>query len=152
MTTYRLVVCIDVDAASLAEAYRRVREVMTSAPNGVAWETSDEWYSSDDADEPGDPEELQAAIMEVYRAAALSTVEACRRARDRPRVLLRGRDVSMSRALNWLTDYLVDASGNYYGPDDDSPPTKGEIPMTYSNRDAPSTECRGNSLQTHLIR
>lgn len=70
MTTYRLVVCIDVDASSLAEAYRRVREVMASAPNSVMWETSDEWYSSDDADEPGDPEELQAVIMEVYHTAS----------------------------------------------------------------------------------
>lgn len=31
--------------------------------------------------------------------------------------------MSTPRTANWLTDYLVDASGNYYGTDDDDIPS-----------------------------
>lgn len=59
------------------------------------------------------------------------------------------------RALNWLTDYLVDASGDYYGTDDDSPPTTGEMSMTYSiispvsaRREPPTPKLRGPATRT----
>jgi len=61
--TYRLVVCIDVPADSLKEAYGKMRKFVTDGnpENALGWETSDEWYGPDG--EQGDEVELQAAIM-----------------------------------------------------------------------------------------
>lgn len=59
--SYRLVVCIDVEAATLEGAYGIVRGMMNGAADGcTGWETSDEWYGPDE--ELGDPAELQAAV------------------------------------------------------------------------------------------
>lgn len=46
--SYRLVVCIDVDATSLLEAYGKVYEAMgriTGPMSGMDWESSDEAYT-----------------------------------------------------------------------------------------------------------
>lgn len=58
---YRLVVCVDVEAASLQEAYGRVYEAMgkvTGPGSSLDWESSDEAF-----DDNGqiDAEELQKA-------------------------------------------------------------------------------------------
>lgn len=69
--TYRLIVCIDIDAENLSEAYGRLQTCMkagmAASKPGIAWETSDEWYGEDEYGEVGDPNELQAAIMEQLR-------------------------------------------------------------------------------------
>lgn len=63
--SYRLVVCVDVTADNLTEAYRKVRRFISEGPseNALGWETSDEWYGPDG--EQGDEAELQAAIMKA---------------------------------------------------------------------------------------
>ena len=47
--TYRIVVCVDVDAADLTDAYRAVYACMTSLAtvSVIEWESSDEWYAED---------------------------------------------------------------------------------------------------------
>lgn len=63
MNNYRLIVCIDVPADNLKEAYRKMRKFITDGnpEHALGWETSDEWYGPDG--EQGDEAELQAAIM-----------------------------------------------------------------------------------------
>jgi hypothetical protein len=58
---YRLIICVDVETNSLADAYKQVYEGMTKS--GLDWESSDEWYDKDG--ETGDPDVLQEARMEV---------------------------------------------------------------------------------------
>lgn len=62
--TFRLVVCIDVDAESLLEAYGKVYEAMgkiTGPTSGMDWESSDEAYTPDA--EPISEEELSKTRM-----------------------------------------------------------------------------------------
>jgi len=62
---YRIVVCVDIDAPSLLEAYGKLYETMAkvTGPNtGLDWESSEEAYDSDG--EEIDEEILQKARME----------------------------------------------------------------------------------------
>lgn len=58
----RLVVCIDVESETLAEAYAEVYRGMTAS--GLEWESSDEWFDEDGG--LGDPDRLQAARMAYF--------------------------------------------------------------------------------------
>ena len=47
---YRIVVCMDIDASSLLEAYGKLYETMakvTGSKTGLDWESSDEAYDPD---------------------------------------------------------------------------------------------------------
>lgn len=62
---YRIVVCIDVEADSLTEAYRRVYKKMRVVDNpDFQWESSDEWY--DDSGESVDPDTCSDIRMKVF--------------------------------------------------------------------------------------
>lgn len=63
--TYRLIVCFDIEADSLKDAYEHLEQKMNKTE--LAWETSDEWYGSDEED-PGDPQVLQSAITSYFMA------------------------------------------------------------------------------------
>jgi hypothetical protein len=63
--SYRVVVCVDVDAPNLAVAYGLVYKAMSAT--GLEWESSDEWFDEDDNSDGGDPDELQAARMAYFR-------------------------------------------------------------------------------------
>lgn len=69
MSRYRLIVCIDIEADSLKEAYLAMRDnmIIGDAPACRGWETSDEWYGPDGDGEAGDPDELQKAIVESMK-------------------------------------------------------------------------------------
>lgn len=66
MSKFRFVVCIDIEAPTLKEAYNIMSQkvIVGDAPGVVGWETSDEWFDFEDADDAGDPEILQSAIVE----------------------------------------------------------------------------------------
>lgn len=66
-TSYRLIVCIDVESPTLADAYGQVYKAMSAT--GLEWESSDEWYSDEEKDYEfeGDPNVLQAARMAYFR-------------------------------------------------------------------------------------
>lgn len=67
--TFRLIVCFDIDADSLEEAYAKLRPAVEQA--GFPWETSDEWYDHDnESGEPGDPAELQRAVLACLKKGA----------------------------------------------------------------------------------
>jgi hypothetical protein len=59
MNTYRLVICVDVEADTLTEAYGDVYRGMTKS--ALDWESSDEWFDVDGYH--GDPDVLQTARM-----------------------------------------------------------------------------------------
>lgn len=89
--TYRLIVCVDIDAENLSDAYARLQACMkagmAASDPGISWETSDEWFGEDEYGEPGDPAELQASIMENYHRAkavdpALEQLKGLTEARD----------------------------------------------------------------------
>lgn len=68
MSVYRFVVCVDVDADTLDEAYEALQRNMPSnraAMSGVEWETTEEWFDPD-SEEPGDPERLEAARKKYF--------------------------------------------------------------------------------------
>lgn len=65
MPQYRLVVCFDIEAEGLQEAYTEMAEKVNTLE--LAWETSDEWYEFDKED-AGDPDELQKAIVSSFLA------------------------------------------------------------------------------------
>lgn len=67
--SYRIVVCVDVDADDLEDAYRQTYRYMSNMPDGMDWESSDEWFDGDE-DGAGDPNELQAVRMKVYDGGA----------------------------------------------------------------------------------
>ena len=75
MSRYRLIICIDIEAESLKEAYLAMRNnmIIGDAPSCRGWETSDEWYGPEpgvkevDDGEAGDPALLQAAIVESMK-------------------------------------------------------------------------------------
>ena len=60
MAKFRLIVCFDIEAPNLTEAYGALRPKVEAT--GIPWETSDEWYDAEE-EAPGDPEELRAAIV-----------------------------------------------------------------------------------------
>ena len=62
----RLIVCVDVEAKTLEEAYARVHQGMTAS--GLSWESSDEWYDHDG--NRGQSKDLDAACIKY-----LSTVK-----------------------------------------------------------------------------
>lgn len=63
--TYRIVVCLDVEARSMAEAYRRVYRRMKKVDcDNFEWESSDEWYDPEaNALEPGDVQEIRMKVF-----------------------------------------------------------------------------------------
>jgi len=69
MGRYRLIVCIDIEAPTLKEAYVAMRNnmIVGDAPACRGWETSDEWYGPEGDGEAGDPDVLQAAIIESIK-------------------------------------------------------------------------------------
>jgi hypothetical protein len=60
MAKFRLIVCFDIEAPNLTEAYGLLSPKVEAT--GIPWETTDEWYNAEE-EAPGDPEELQEAIM-----------------------------------------------------------------------------------------
>lgn len=68
----RFVVCFDLDTDEVKEAYKQMRIFLQGGnPKGfLGWETSDEWYSSGE-EAPGDPGELQEAIIAVMQSDLL---------------------------------------------------------------------------------
>lgn len=67
--SFRMVVCVDLDADDLPGAYKKLRRMMIFGVSGGAfagWESTDEWYGKDG--EAGDPAELQSAIESVLDA------------------------------------------------------------------------------------
>lgn len=63
MPDYRLIVCFDIEADDLKEAYAKLEQRLNKSE--LAWETSDEWYSAA-REEAGDPEVLQKAIVAYF--------------------------------------------------------------------------------------
>lgn len=66
---YRLVVCLDVEAESLKDAYGRVYEAMGKLPEGFDWESSDEAF--DPEGELIDVNDLGRARMEYIDEHAI---------------------------------------------------------------------------------
>jgi len=67
MNTYRLILCIDVDAENLEDAYGEVYRSMgriTGPDTSLDWESSDEWFDEDG--ELGDPDVFLAARMSFF--------------------------------------------------------------------------------------
>lgn len=66
MSNYRLVICLDVEADSLEQAYERVYTTMgTVDREDFQWESTDEAYDPDGGEV--DAEEMQQARMAVFR-------------------------------------------------------------------------------------
>lgn len=61
-SAYRIVVCVDVHAESLDDAYETVYKGMTESE--LDWESSDEWFDVDGYH--GDPDTLQESRMRVF--------------------------------------------------------------------------------------
>lgn len=65
---YRLVLCLDVNAGSLEEAYRKAYETMNDvcakSDNTLEWESTDEAFDAEG--EPVSPETMQDARMTVF--------------------------------------------------------------------------------------
>jgi len=73
--SYRIVICVDVEADDLAQAYGKVYRAMMAAceappvgigPEDLAWESSDEAFDSDGG--VVDPDDLQAARMAYFES------------------------------------------------------------------------------------
>jgi len=62
---FRIVVCIDVDATDLEQAYGRVSDNLGKLPDGMDWESTDEWYDDGDGDAI-DEEEIQRVRMATF--------------------------------------------------------------------------------------
>lgn len=66
-STYRIVICVDVEAASLKDAYGRVYNAMgkiTGPDSNMDWESTDEWFDPDG-------EEVLGTEIEAARKAFL---------------------------------------------------------------------------------
>ena len=61
---FRFVICVDVEADGLKEAYRSLYKHMGLLPEDMEWESTDEWYDEDG--EQGDPDVLQDVRMTVF--------------------------------------------------------------------------------------
>lgn len=60
--TVRIVVALDIEAATPEDAYKKLCAVMPLLhPQGIAWESTDEWYGVDG--EPLDEEVISAAWL-----------------------------------------------------------------------------------------
>lgn len=46
-SSVRIVVCVDIDATTAPEAYAKLYDAMRLLPEGMDWESSDEWYGPD---------------------------------------------------------------------------------------------------------
>lgn len=68
---YRIVVCLDVEARSMADAYRRVYRRMKKVDcEHFQWESTDEWYTPDaEALEPGDVQEIRMKVFAEENAS-----------------------------------------------------------------------------------
>lgn len=64
----RICVCIDVDTDNLKGAYKAVHDALCELPEGMEWESTDEWY--DDAGERIDEDALSAARLRVLHHAS----------------------------------------------------------------------------------
>ena len=64
MAKFRLIVCFDIEAPNLTEAYGILQPKVEAMK--IPWETTDEWYDAEEM-APGDPAELQAAIMANFK-------------------------------------------------------------------------------------
>lgn len=62
---YRIVICLDVEARSMTEAYRRVYRKMKKVDcDNFQWESSDEWYMPDGtALEPGNAQDIRMKVF-----------------------------------------------------------------------------------------
>lgn len=67
--TFRLVVCIDVEADSLESAYEQVYRALAKLPPGFGWESSDEAY-----DEDGDGQGVDEDVLSAARLAVLDRI------------------------------------------------------------------------------
>lgn len=63
--SFRLVVCIDVEADSLESAYEQTYHALSKLPPGFGWESSDEAYDSDGDGQAVDEDTLSDARMAV---------------------------------------------------------------------------------------
>ena len=63
--TYRIVVALDVEASSIAEAYRKVYQTMRTVDcDSFQWESTDEWFTPDgEALEPDDVQSIRMAVF-----------------------------------------------------------------------------------------
>jgi hypothetical protein len=65
--SYRIVICVDIDASSAQDAYETLYDAMAEAERNnddICWESSDEWYD-DDGDEIG-AEAAQEARLAAF--------------------------------------------------------------------------------------
>lgn len=65
--TYRIVVCVDIDADDLTDAYRQLFKGMAGlcGITGFDWESSDEWYAEDG--QRIEEDALTAVRMQVFK-------------------------------------------------------------------------------------
>lgn len=67
--SYRLVICLDVQANDLQNAYKKVYRAMglveAETEGEIQWESTDEWFDKDGY--PGDLENLQETRMNVFQ-------------------------------------------------------------------------------------
>ena len=65
MAMHRIVVCLDVEAESMKEAYGKVYQTLKAVDcEDFQWESSDEWYDPDGGQLPA--ETVQKIRMEVF--------------------------------------------------------------------------------------
>ena len=65
--SYRIVICVDIDAESAQDAYEKLYDAMAEAERSdddICWESSDEWY--DDAGDEILTCDIQAARMAAF--------------------------------------------------------------------------------------
>ena len=60
----RIVSCIDIDADTLDEAYRKLCAQMKKLPDGIEWRGSEEWYHDDGT--PATEREISTAVAAYY--------------------------------------------------------------------------------------
>ena len=62
---YRIVICLDVAATSMKEAYHRVYKKMKKVDcDDFQWESTDEWYTPEaEALEPGACQEIRMVVF-----------------------------------------------------------------------------------------
>lgn len=63
---YRIVVCMDINATSLQEAYSKLYRALDSMSEDIAWESTDEAFEPEGT--PVDPEIMQAARMAFFES------------------------------------------------------------------------------------
>lgn len=66
--SYRIVICVDIDASSAQDAYEKLYDAMAEAERSdddICWESSDEWY--DDAGDEISAEDAQEARLAAFK-------------------------------------------------------------------------------------